>query len=58
MYKIIDNIQKFTAFLYSNYKLSERKFFQKNLTHNCMKMNKIPGNKSNQRCEKPIFGKL
>lgn len=35
-----------------------QKKFENNPELNCMKMNKILGNKSNQRCEKPIFGKL
>ena len=50
-YKI--NVQISVAFLYANNKLTEK---EKNPTHNCFKKNKIPRNKRNQECKRPIHG--
>ena len=55
-YKI--NIQKSVALLYANNELRERKIKKNNPIHNCFKKNKIPRSKSNQRCKRPVLGKL
>ena len=53
-YKI--NIQKSVAFLYANNELTNGNQ-ENNPIHNCFK-NKIPGNKPNQGCKRPVPRKL
>ena len=55
--RIQSNIQKSVAFLYTNNELSERET-KKIIIHNCFKNNKIPRNKPNQGCKRPVLGKL
>ena len=50
-YKI--NTQESVIFLYNN-KLSEREI-KKIISFNCIKQNKTPRNKSNQRAERLVF---
>ena len=54
-YKV--NIQKSVTFLYANNQLTEREIL-KNVIYNCFKKNKILRNKPNQRCKRPVLGKL
>ena len=54
-YKI--DIQKSVAFLYANNELTKREI-KNNPIYNCFKKNKIPRNKSNQGCKRPVLGKL
>ena len=55
-YKI--NIQKSVAFLYANNKLTEREI-RKNIPFTiASKKNKIPRNKSNQGCKRPVLKEI
>ena len=55
-YKI--NLQKSVAFLSSNNELSERRNEENNRIYHCIKKNKIPRNKSNQRGKRPVLREL
>ena len=55
-YKI--NMQKSVALLYTNNKLPEKEIKKIKPIYNCNKKNKIPRNKFNQGCERPIHWKL
>ena len=55
-YKI--NTHKSVAFLYANNEITERKKLKNNHIHNCIKKNKIPRNKPNQGCKRPVLRKL
>ena len=48
-------IQNCVVFLYSNNELSQREFKKKNPIYNCIKKNKLPGNKLNQGDERPTL---
>ena len=54
-YKI--NIQKSAAFLYTNNELTEREI-NKTIPFTIATKNKIPRNKPNQGCKRPVLGKL
>ena len=49
------NIQKLMTFLYTNNELLERESKKKNPTYYSNKENKVPGNKFNHRCERPVL---
>ena len=51
------NIPKSVTFLYANSELSEREI-KKTVAFTISSKNKMPRNKSNQGCKRPVFGKL
>ena len=55
IYKI--NMYKSVVFLYANSKLTKREM-KSNLIRTCFKINKIPRNKPNQGCKRPVLRKL